>query len=143
MKRVISVLVTVLILVLGFANVMAGSDYTKSFKMTFKWYKNKATTSITSIDGQMDWTRDRYVEARLVKWNTYTSSIVKTYQKSSNSDSTESRYSDLSTTTEKDDNSEINRSYHFASVSDTSSTAGAMYIVKEQRNYTHKYTISF
>jgi len=36
MKRVISVLVTVLILVLGFANVMAGSDYTTSFKMTFK-----------------------------------------------------------------------------------------------------------
>lgn len=143
MKRVISVLVTILILALGFANIMADSDHTTSFNMTFKWHKNKATTSITSIDGVKDWTRDRYVEARLVKWNTYTSSIVKTYQKSSNSDSTESRYSDLSTTTDKDDNSEINRSYHFASVSDTSATAGAMYIVKEQRNYTHKYTISF
>ena len=92
MKRVISVLVTVLILALGFANVMADSDLTTSFKMTFKWYKNKATTSITSIDGKMGYTRGRYVEARLVKWNSNKGKIDTTYQNSSVSDSTSSRY---------------------------------------------------
>ena len=143
MKRVISVLVTVLILALGFANVMADSDLTTSFKMTFKWYKNKATTSITSIDGKMGYTRGRYVEARLVKWNSNKGKIDTTYQNSSVSDSTSSRYTSLSITTDENENSKINRSYHYAYVSDDFATAGAKYVVDEQRNYTHKYTISF
>ena len=143
MKRVISVLVTVLILALGFANVMADSDLTTSFNMTFKWNSNKATTSITSIDGSKGCTRDRYVEARLVKWDSYKGKIDTTYKNSSESDSTSSRSSNLSITTDKDNNSGINRSYHYAYVSDEFATAGAKYIVDKQQNYTHKHTVWF
>ncbi len=142
MKKAVSVLVTFVILVLGYANVMAASDNTTSFKMTFKWYKDKATTSITKISGLNGCERDRYVEARLVNWNSYSGGIIRTYQSSSASDST-SGSTTISTTTSEDDDSGINYSYHYAYVDDGYKTAAAKYVVNTQQNFTHKHTIYF